>query len=101
MEVIMRPRQGGKTTALINLARDNGGILIVRGQLEANILKRNYPEMADRIWSSGMFTTAKTRGFKIDKIYIDNADVLLMDVLHIPRLDGISLTGKEENGWDS
>ena len=44
-------RGTGKTYQLIQEAKQNNGIVIVRDEMRANYLKHDYPDMKDRIYS--------------------------------------------------
>lgn len=77
-------RASGKTYQLIQDAKQNNGIVITVDESQAKALKREYPDMKDRIYSfddymmtiilSGDFRNKE--GCNQYKLYIDDFDVI-------------------------
>ena len=77
-------RASGKTYQLIQEARQNNGIVIVKDETEARVLKLEYPDMKDRIYSFDdyMMTILLSGDFRDRKacdqyeLYIDDFDLI-------------------------
>ena len=69
-------RASGKTYQLIQEARENGGLVIVPDQNQANALKREYPDMKEKIltFDEYMFTIILSGNDVEYELYIDDFD---------------------------
>lgn len=89
MEIIVAPRQTGKTTYLLaRLEADPESVMIVHSYPERERLQREiYRELgsnedyakqvADRIVSIDHVISGRLRGRKVSEIHVDNLDLIL------------------------
>lgn len=89
MEIIVRSRCTGKTLDLIEKVRkDPDGLLVVSDDRQALRLRHWIPE--EKIM---VFNPEKIHGIR-KNVYIDNADLLLQNLMHQP-IKAITLTKEE------
>ena len=85
MEIIIKPRQTGKTTELLNIiAQDNQACIFVYSSDEAHRLRRIIAEhYEDKISPEQIKVVNKDRlsGCPYPRVYVDNADCVLERLL--------------------
>lgn len=87
MKIIYDARQSGKTTSLIKLLSNNKkSILIVPFQINKEHLKEKYPELKNRIFSTGDVIYNGLRGIRYEEVYIDELEVFLRAIFHCSRI---------------
>lgn len=92
---IVGGRQQGKTTALIDLAHEHGGYIVVRSKSMAGEVADMARKMERNIafpLTYEEFLNKRYYGKGISKFWIDDADALLQSLTSVP-IEGITLTG--------
>lgn len=100
MIVDVGPRGGGKSTRMISWLKEGEAlgesrILLAYSFGEAERLRREYPEVKDKIFGGDEYKENR-RGYpRRELIAIDNADLLLEKLLGGRPIDRISVTGPQ------
>lgn len=100
----LKPRQSGKTTELIDLAKilcelDRKVVLVIHNQRNLHIFKKKHPEIINEetykfnlnVCSAESFEMA-TRGLRYDSILID--DITLISPKYLEIMDMLALVNK-------
>ena len=76
-------RASGKTYQLIQEARENNGLVIVRDKNQADALKHEYPDMKEKIltFEQYMFTILLSGNDVEYELYIDDFDEIAADYI--------------------
>lgn len=100
MIVVTGGRRSGKTTLLIEALREDPTTMLISPTHHmADLLRREYPDLARRIITAGR--PEDLRGFNQDtKLLIDNVDMLLTALLGRHPYGGTA-TGQSHNLGDS
>ena len=97
MKVTVLGKAGGKTTKAIEFLRENPDcIFIASSHDEMNRLKREYRDLASRIYDVDWAKGSRQWGQPRSKLIIDNADHILMDMFPHSKIELISITGSVE-----
>lgn len=97
MDVILKPRQSGKTTELVNNTIKYNGYLLVHSNEEKDRLERRYPELKNKIFLMNAVTIKeKLRGRPLVPIFIDNVEFLLQQLLRPFEIKQISINTEEK-----
>lgn len=92
---IVGGRQQGKTSALIKLAHEHGGYIVVRSKTMAAEVANRAREVKMPIafpLTYEEFLNKRYFGKGISKFWIDDADALLQSLTEVP-IEGITITG--------
>lgn len=100
MDVIIRPRGGGKTTEIVKKTIENDGVLLVHSRAEKDRLILKHPEIRGRIETYDTYTF-ESRGSSIRKIYIDELDAFLRMIFSNAVIGGVSINGIDRKDWDA
>jgi hypothetical protein len=85
VRIIGRARRAGKTMDSLRwLALHPNGVLIVHDYHEKDRLARQFPELADRIFTIIAWQEGAMRGLQFQEVAIDNLDLCLR-VLFAPQ----------------
>lgn len=82
MELIIRPRQGGKTTELAQWVKEDREhrVILVPNDEQAHFMRRTYSWLnTDNVMTIGYWRTSG-RGKRKIQIAFDNADMLLQSI---------------------
>jgi hypothetical protein len=90
--VFHRPRGGGKTQALAEMARRDNGLIITVNAAMAEHIRARFGLREDQVISYHQLQGRGTRGMRPRPIYIDDAELILRDVLRLDRVDGVSMS---------
>jgi hypothetical protein len=94
MKVIHKPRQAGKTTALIKLASQEGGYIVCHSHNEAYRISKTAEELGKQILfpiTYDEYITGSFCGKNIKAFYIDNVDFLLSMIARGVQVNAISV----------
>jgi len=83
MEIIIKPRGGGKTTELIKMAHERGGYIVCRNFTEAQRIYDEARKMELYILfplAYNEFIDSAYHGSNVREFYIDDAQVLLQQL---------------------
>ena len=97
METLILPRGKGKTYELIKRSSSDGGEIVCQNKVEVLRVKHEAREMGVKIPNPityDEFINHKYRGRNIKEFYIDNVDIFIQTLSHIP-IGIISLTTQE------
>ena len=86
-----RPRGGGKTFKLAELARQTGGVIITTHAEMAKHICESYGLERDQAVSYRQVENGCFRGMRPRPIYIDDADTILRMLLRLDRIDGLGI----------
>ena len=101
MKIICRPRGKGKTTTLIEKARNNKGTVVVATRSIAKDLERRFPDMTGRIVSYDSLSYTN-QGLKSALLYVDDIDQLISNKLFgWWDVAAVTITGDTTMEWDS
>lgn len=96
MNIDYSPRASGKTSRLIDWLREKPNrILITFSHEEENRLKRLYNDLSTRIVEWRSYQRRYMHGNPMKHIAIDNADLILQEILAQP-IEQITITELEE-----
>jgi hypothetical protein len=88
--VIHRPRAAGKTTEMVRLVRETpGGVLVCHNAAYAKLVQEQFHMRPDQVTSYRQVD--KLRGKKDVRLFVDNADIILKDVLGGMAVSGVSI----------
>ena len=90
-EYIIRLRDGGKTTAIVEKVRQNNAYLLTSDENEKQRLIKTYPDLKERIFSWKSLPESML-GKEKRPVYIDNADYWLAELVPNYRIEGASFT---------
>lgn len=79
-QIILRPRQAGKTTELIKKADDFNGYIVCHNRQEAQRIAKQARDMGAKIHLPMTYAELLNRSYHargVRKVHIDNADFLL------------------------
>jgi hypothetical protein len=94
MQVIVRHRQKGKTTAALAWLRESEDrVLLVFNLVIASRLQHLHPDVADRIASFHEFLRKPDLARLYEEVGIDDAEMILQDIIKHP-IDLITMTGE-------
>lgn len=100
MEKIIKPRQTGKTTDLIEISEKTGIYILTADRKRAECVfrlaqeqKRNIP-FPVTLWE---YQQNGFRGSFINHILIDDADAVLQELFGTIRIDALTMTGPEQH----
>lgn len=94
--VFHRPRGGGKTYAIAQMAKRDGGVIITKNADIADHIRQCYGLAADQVMSYHQLQNRGTRGWRPRKIYIDDADWILRDLLRLDHIDALTISNGDE-----
>jgi hypothetical protein len=96
MRAIIAARQGGKTTRMIEeMRKEPRAVMIVRSHHMKDLLAKEYPDIAKRLYTLDDFPThSRGRTLPDDPIYLDDADDFLR--LHFGNVQIVSMTREGE-----
>lgn len=96
MEIIYKPRRGGKTTEIIKRCAEQGGVILVPTRMMADMLIMMAADMGLEIpmpITAFDFKHDRHLARGIEKLHIDNAELVLQAMSKVP-IKTISLTGE-------
>jgi hypothetical protein len=103
-ELIIRPRQSGKTTKLIQLAaKEEYGLIVTNNKMQA---KRVF-ELAQKLHlkipmpiTYDEFINRKYAGMNVSALFIDNAEILLQMMAKAP-IKAITMSNSDPDGFQN
>jgi hypothetical protein len=88
--VIHRPRASGKTTEMVRLVRETpGGVFVCNNAAYAKLVQEQFHLRPDQVMSYRQVD--KIRGKKDARLFVDNAEFILKDVLGGMAVSGVSI----------
>ena len=96
MKIIVRPRQGGKTTELVKMAHKHNGYIVCLNHLEVARVFEESQHMECKINFPITFHEFLNHEYNdkgVKKFYIDNVEMLIQQLTNVP-IEAITLTGE-------
>ena len=100
MEKIIKPRQTGKTTDLIEISEKTGSYILTADRNRAEFVFRLAREQKRNIPYPVTLWEYQQSGFKgsfINHILIDDADAVLQELFKTVQIDALTMTGPEQH----
>lgn len=100
MEKIIKPRQTGKTTDLIEISEKTGRYILTADRNCAKCVSRLAREQKRNIPYPVTLWEYQQSGFKgsfINHILIDDADAVLQELFKTIQIDALTMTGPEQH----
>lgn len=101
MKKIIKPRQTGKTTELIEISEETGIYILTANRNRAECVfdmaleqHKNIP-FPVTLWE---YQQTGFRGSFINHILIDDAEAVLQEMFRTIQIDALTMTGQEQNG---
>lgn len=94
MKVFCTPRRSGKTTELIKQCAEHGGYIVCTNKDEALRVSQRAKKMGLNIplpLCADEFLKGQYHGIGIERLYIDNADLILQQIAKVP-IEAISVS---------
>jgi len=100
MEKIIKPRQTGKTTDLIEISEKTGSYILTADRNRAECVFRLAREQKRNIPYPVTLWEYQQSGFKgsfINHILIDDADAVLQELFKAVQVEALTMTGPEQH----
>ena len=98
MKVIHKPRKTGKTTELIKIASQEGGIIVCHSRDEAYRISKTAEEIGEQILfpiTYDEYLNGSFCGKNIEAFYIDNVELLLSRIARGVPVNAISINKED------
>lgn len=106
MELIGKPRGGGKTTEIIKRMKETqvlnkpGSIMLVSDWTRVQALKRMHPELSDSIFTYRHALEGSLNGVSHSGIWIDDVEDYLNQTIRYSHINGFSMSLSTKE-WDN